>query len=75
MQKHFLNAVAEAALASSATRTHVTQTAFLSGALREHAVTLCVGNKLGYWEAMHIYAAAGGACVHIHLHVPTAGVM
>jgi hypothetical protein len=39
----FLNALAEAALASSAAGTDVTNAAFISGALRELGVTLCIG--------------------------------
>jgi hypothetical protein len=44
----FLNALAEAALASSATGSDVTKAAFISGALRELGMTLCFGNELVY---------------------------
>jgi hypothetical protein len=71
----FLNALAEAALASSSAGTDVTKAAFISGALRELGVTLCVGNELVYWTAMHVYAAAGNTRARIALHVPTADVM
>jgi hypothetical protein len=70
-----LNALAQAALASSAAGTDVTKVAFISGVLRELGVTLCVGNELVYREAMHVYAAAGGTRAHMSLHVPTADVM
>jgi hypothetical protein len=40
----FLNALAEAALPSSAAGTDVTKAAFISGALGELGVTLCAGN-------------------------------
>jgi hypothetical protein len=70
----FLNALAEAALASSAAGSDVTKAAFISGALRELGVTLCVGNELVYREAMYVYAAAGGARARMALHVPTADV-
>jgi hypothetical protein len=56
----FLNALAEAALASSAAGTDVTKSAFISRALPELGVTLDVRNELVYREAMHVYAAPGG---------------
>jgi hypothetical protein len=71
----FLNALAKAALASSAVGTDDTKAAFISGALRELGVTLCIGNELVYGEAMHVYAAAGGTCTCMGLHVLTADVM
>jgi hypothetical protein len=71
----FLNALAEVALASSPAGTDVTKAAFISGALRERGVALCVGNELVYREAMHVYAAAGGTRARMGLHVPTADVM
>jgi hypothetical protein len=71
----FLNALAEAALASSAAGSNVAKAAFISGALRELGVTLCIGNELVYPEAMHFYAAAGGTRTCKGLHVPTADVM
>jgi hypothetical protein len=49
----------------------VTKAAFISGAFREHGVTLCVGNELVYRKAMHVYAAAGGTRARMGLHVPT----
>jgi hypothetical protein len=72
----FLNALAEAALASSAAGSDVTKAAFMSGALRELGVTLCIGNELVYSEAMHmhVYAAAGGNRARMGSHVPTADV-
>jgi hypothetical protein len=70
----FLNALAEAALASSAAGTDETKAAFISGALRELGVTLCVGNELVYREAMNLYTAAGGTRARMSLHVPTADV-
>jgi hypothetical protein len=72
----FLNALAlnEAALASSAADTDVTKVAFISGALRELGVSLCVGNELFCREGLHVYAAAGGTRVHIGMHVPSADV-
>jgi hypothetical protein len=70
----FLNANAEAALASSAAGTDVTTAAFICGALQELGVTLCVGNELGYPEGLHVYAAASGTCAHMGMHVPTADV-
>jgi hypothetical protein len=71
----FLNALAEAALASSAAGSDVTKAAFISGALRELGVTLCIGNELVYREAMHVYAAAESTRARMGLHVPTADVM
>jgi hypothetical protein len=70
----FLNALAEAALASSAAGTDVTKATFISGALQGLGVTLCVGNELVYWEGLHVYAAAGGIRAHMGMHVPTADV-
>jgi hypothetical protein len=32
----------------------VTKAAFISGALRELGVALCIGNELVYREAMHV---------------------
>jgi hypothetical protein len=61
--------IAEAALASSAAGTDVTKAAFISGALRELGVTLCVGNELVYREAMLVYAAAGGTRARMGMHV------
>jgi hypothetical protein len=72
--KQLLNALAEAALASSAAGTDVTKTAFISGALRGLGVTLCVGNELVYREGLHVYAAAGGTRARMGIHVPTADV-
>jgi hypothetical protein len=70
----FLNAVAEAALASSAAGTDVTKAAFISRVLRELGVTLCVGNELVYREGLHVYAAAGGTRACMGIHVLTAAV-
>jgi hypothetical protein len=70
----FLNALAEAALASSAAGTDVTKAAFISGALRELGVSLCIGNELVYREGLHVYAAAGGTRARMGMHVPTADV-
>jgi hypothetical protein len=67
----FLNALAEAAQASSAAGTDVMKAAFISGALRELGITLCVGNKLVYREDLHVHAAAGGTRARIGMHVPT----
>jgi hypothetical protein len=64
----FLNALAGAALASSAIVIDVNKAAFISGALRELGVTLCVVNKLAHREAMHVYAAAGGTRARMGLH-------
>jgi hypothetical protein len=41
----FLNALAEAALASSAAGTNVTNAAIISGALRGLGAILCMGNE------------------------------
>jgi hypothetical protein len=70
----FLNALAEVALASSAAGTDVTKAAFISGALRELGLSLCVGNELVYREGLHVYAAAGGTRARMGMHVPTADV-
>jgi hypothetical protein len=70
----FLNALAEAALASSAPGTDVTKAAFISGALRELGVTLCVGNELVYREGLHVYAAGGSTRARMGMHVPIADV-
>jgi hypothetical protein len=70
----FLNALVEAALASSATTSDVTKAAFISGELRELGVTLCIKNEHVYREAMPVYAAAGGTREHMGLHVATADV-
>jgi hypothetical protein len=70
----FLNALAEAALASSAAGTDVTKAAFISGALPELGATLCMGNKPVCREGLHVYAAAGGARARMGMHVPTADV-
>jgi hypothetical protein len=69
----FLNALAEAALASSAAGTDVPKAAFISGALRELGVTLCVGNEFVYRKGLHVYAAAGTRA-RMGMHVPTADV-
>jgi hypothetical protein len=58
----------------SAAGTDVTKAAFISGALRELGVTLCVGNELVYREGLHVYAAAGGTRARMGMHVPTADV-
>jgi hypothetical protein len=63
----FQNALAEAALASSAAG-DVTKAAFISRALRKLGVTSCIGNELVYREAMHVYAAAGGTRARMGLH-------
>jgi hypothetical protein len=68
----FLNALAEAALATSAAGTDVTKAAFISGALRDLGATLCVGNEFVYREGLHVYAAAGGTRERMGMHVPTA---
>jgi hypothetical protein len=52
----------------------VTKAAFISGALRELGVTLCVGNELVYREGLLVYAAAGGTRARMGMHVPTADV-
>jgi hypothetical protein len=70
----FLHALAEAALASSAAGTDVTKVAFISGALRELGISLCVGNEVVYREGLHVYAAAGGTRARMGMHVPTADV-
>jgi hypothetical protein len=70
----FLNALAEAALASSAAGTNVTKAAFISGVLRELGATLCMGNELVYREGLHVCAAAGGTRACMGMHVPTADV-
>jgi hypothetical protein len=70
----FLNALAEAALACSAAGTDVTKAAFISGALRELGVSLCVGNESVYREGLHVYAVAGGTRARMGMHVPTADV-
>jgi hypothetical protein len=50
----------------------VTKAAFISGALPELGVPLCVGNELVYREAVHVYAAAGGTHAYMGLHLLTA---
>jgi hypothetical protein len=73
----FLSDLAEAALASSAAGTDATKAAFISAALRELGVTLCMGNELVYREGLRVYAAAGGtrtrmgffACAYRRCHV------
>jgi hypothetical protein len=60
---------------SAAAGSDVTKAAFISGALREPGVTLCIGNELVYREAMHVYAAAQGTRASMGLHVRTADVM
>jgi hypothetical protein len=65
----FLNALAEVALASSATGTDVTKVAFISGALRKLGVTFCVWNELVYREGLNVYAVAGGTCMHMGMCV------
>jgi hypothetical protein len=70
----FLNALAEAALASSAASTDVTKAAFISGALLEFGAKLCMGNELVYEEGSHVYVAAGGTRARMGMHVPTADV-
>jgi hypothetical protein len=52
----FLNALAEAALASSAADSDVAKAAFISGALRELGVTLCMG--------MNYYVTSARAPAH-----------
>jgi hypothetical protein len=66
----YLNALAEALLASSAPGTDVTKAAFTSG-IRELGATLCVGHELVYREGVHVYAAAGGNRARMCLHIPT----
>jgi hypothetical protein len=70
----FLNALAEAALASSATGTDVNKAAFISWVLQELGVTMCVGNELVYGEVLHVYVAAGGTRACMGMHVPTTDV-
>jgi energy-converting hydrogenase Eha subunit G len=58
----------------TAAGTDVTKAAFISGALRELGVSLCVENELVYREGLHVYAAAGGTHARMGMHVPTANV-
>jgi hypothetical protein len=67
----FLNALAEAALASSAANSNITKAAFISQAFRELGATLYVGNELVYREDLHVYAAADGTHARMSVHVPT----
>jgi hypothetical protein len=67
-------ALAEAALASSAAGTHVTKAAFVSWALHEQGVTLCVGNKLVYWKGLHVHVDVGGNRVPMGTQMHTTNV-
>jgi hypothetical protein len=71
----FRNALAEAALASSAASTAVTKAAFISGVLRELGATLFMGNELVDREGLQVYAAVGGTHARMVMHVTTADVM